>query len=83
VVCRHLHLPLANSDQQQAGQKRQQHAPPLCPLDLISPQRPLTVITTLKVLLRYAYKTLELNDCQAVQGGQVLLDLDRRLGEDL
>jgi hypothetical protein len=32
-----LLLPTANGDQQQAGQKRQQHAPPLCPLDLLSP----------------------------------------------
>jgi hypothetical protein len=37
VVCRRLLLPIDGGDQQQAGQKRQQHAPPLCPLDLISP----------------------------------------------
>jgi hypothetical protein len=46
-------------------------------------QRPLTPITTPKIPLRYAYRTLELNHHQAIEGGQVLLDLDRRLREDL
>jgi hypothetical protein len=65
VVYRRLPLPMASGKQQLAGQKRQQHAPPRRPPDLL--QRPLTLIITSKTLLRCGYNALEMNHYQAVQ----------------
>ncbi len=80
--CRRLLRPVASGNQQQAGQKRCHHIPFRVYARLFL-QRPLTLIRTSNSPLRYAYKALELNHYQAIQRSHVLLDLDRRLREDL